>query len=69
MEKESLYGEPHYFHLHGGQRYRHHYTKGELEHLNSMLGDKETYILFNNLNMHHDALAFVRLVKGDEDES
>ncbi len=65
MEKESLYGEPQYFRLHGGPRYRHQYAKEELEHLKGMLGKKETYILFNNLNMYHDAMAFDRLLKGE----
>jgi uncharacterized protein YecE (DUF72 family) len=69
MEKEPLYGEPQYFRLHGGQHYRHRYTKEELEHLKDKLGDKETYVLFNNLNMHHDALTFDRLMRGEEGES
>lgn len=69
MEMESLYGEPQYFRLHGGPHYRHHYTKEELEHLKDKLGDKETYVLFNNLNMYHDALTFARLIKGEEGES
>ncbi len=66
MEKESLYGEPKYFRLHGGPRYRHQYTKEELEYLKGNLGDKETYVLFNNLNMYQDALTFDRLVRGEE---
>ncbi len=69
MEKESLYGGPQYFRLHGGPHYRHRYTKEELEHLKDRLGDKETYILFNNLNMHHDALAFASVMRGGEGES
>jgi uncharacterized protein YecE (DUF72 family) len=69
MEMESLYGEPQYFRLHGGPHYRQRYTKEELEHLRDKLGDKETYVLFNNLNMYHDALVFDRLLKGEEGES
>jgi uncharacterized protein YecE (DUF72 family) len=69
MEKEPLYGEPQYFRLHGGPHYRHHYTQEELEHLKDKLGGKETYILFNNLNMYHDALTFDCLMKGEDDES
>jgi uncharacterized protein YecE (DUF72 family) len=68
MEKESLYGEPQYFRLHGGSHYRQQYTNEELEHLKDNLGDKETYVLFNNLTMHHDALAFASLMKGGEGE-
>jgi len=65
LEKESLYGEPQYFRLHGGPHYRHRYTKDELERLRNKLGEKETYVLFNNLNMHHDALTFDRLMRGE----
>ena len=68
-EKEPLYGEPQYFRLHGGPHYRHCYTKEELERLKDKLGGKETYVLFNNLNMHRDALAFHHLMKGEEGES
>jgi uncharacterized protein YecE (DUF72 family) len=69
MEKESLYGKPQYFRLHGGPQYRHRYTKEELEHLKDRLGDRESYVLFNNLNMYQDALAFQGLMKGGEGES
>jgi uncharacterized protein YecE (DUF72 family) len=55
--------------LHGGPHYQHSYTNDELEYLKNKLGDRETYVLFNNLNMRHDALAFHRLTKEDEDES
>ncbi len=65
MENKPVYGETRYYRLHGGPHYRHRYTKEELEHLKNMLGEKEGYILFNNLNMLHDALAFQRLLKGE----
>ena len=68
MEKESLYGEPQYFRLHGGPHYQHRYSEEELKHLKDKIGDKESYVLFNNLNMYHDALAFDRLMKGAEGE-
>jgi len=68
VENKSLYGEIQYFRLHGGRHYRHRYTKEELEQLKGTLGEKETYVLFNNLNMHHDALAFDSLLKGEEGE-
>jgi uncharacterized protein YecE (DUF72 family) len=69
MEKEPLYGEIQYFRLHGGPRYRHRYTEAELEYLKDMLGKRESYVLFNNLNMHYDALAFDHLLRGEESES
>lgn len=68
MEKEPLYGEPQYFRLHGAPRYQHRYSKEELMHLKDKVEDKETYVLFNNLNMYHDALTFDRLMKGAEGE-
>ncbi len=66
MEKESLYGEPRYFRLHGGPHYRHNYSQEELEYLKDKIANRESYILFNNLNMHHDALTFDRLMKREE---
>jgi len=69
LDKESLYGEPQYFRLHGGPRYRHHYSQEELEYLKDRVGDRESYVLFNNLNMYNDALAFDRLIKGEKVES
>ena len=68
MEKEPLYGEPQYFRLHGGPRYRHRYSQEELEYLKDKIGNRESYVLFNNLNMYHDALAFDRLIKGEKGE-
>lgn len=63
MERESLYGELRYFRLHGGPRYQHRYSEEELQRLKDKVEDKETYVLFNNLNMYQDALAFARLMK------
>lgn len=68
MEKESVGGEPRYFRLHGGPHYRHRYSEEELQRLKGKVEDKETYVLFNNLNMYHDALAFNRLTMGEEGE-
>jgi uncharacterized protein YecE (DUF72 family) len=69
MEKEPLYGKLQYFRLHGGPRYQHRYLKEELEHLKDKVGDKESYVLFNNLNMYHDAQAFECLIREEEGES
>jgi len=69
FERMPLYGQYQYFRLHGGTRYRHHYSEQELQRLKDMVGDKESYVLFNNLNMYHDALAFDHLVTGEADES
>ncbi len=63
-----LSGERQYFRLHGGPRYRHRYSAEELEYLLDKAGDKDTYVLFNNINMYRDALAFDRLMKGSSDD-
>ena len=63
MEKEPLYGEPRYFRLHGGPGYRHRYSEEELKQIKDKLIHLSCYLLFNNLNMYHDALAFIRLLE------
>lgn len=40
-------------------------SEEELIHLKSRLQDRESYVLFNNINMYHDALVFNRLLTGD----
>jgi uncharacterized protein YecE (DUF72 family) len=65
MVNEPLYGKLQYFRLHGGPGYRHHYSVEELERLKGKVQDKESYVLFNNINMYDDALTFDRLIKGD----
>lgn len=62
MMSTSLYGKPRYFRLHGGARYRHRYTEEELAHLKEIATTEDTYVLFNNLNMFNDALAFKQLI-------
>lgn len=62
FEKQLLHGKAQYFRFHGGPRYQHRYTEEELRWLKDKLSDKETYVLFNNINMHNDALTFARLL-------
>lgn len=69
MEQEPLYGTPRYFRLHGGPRYQHRYSDEELRRLKERLGDGQTYVMFNNLNMYHDALTFCRLMMEGGGES
>jgi uncharacterized protein YecE (DUF72 family) len=63
LEREPLHGQPQYFRLHGGPRYQHRYSEEELQRLKDKIGNTDAYVLFNNLNMYHDALAFDRLMK------
>jgi len=69
LEKEPQYGEVHYLRLHGGPRYQHRYSKEELRLLENKVSDRESYVLFNNLNMYDDALTCARLLKGEEGDS
>ncbi|UCC90782.1 MAG: DUF72 domain-containing protein, partial [Dehalococcoidia bacterium] len=63
--RTPLYGKPWYLRLHGAPRYRHRYSEEELIHLKSLIQDRESYVLFNNINMYHDALVFNHLLKGE----
>jgi len=65
LEMAPLYGAINYFRLHGGPGYRHRYTDEELEHLRQMIGDKESYVLFNNITMYDDGLRFIKLLEGE----
>ncbi len=67
LTKESLYGEIQYFRLHGGSHYRHQYTEEELKCLRDKAKGRKSYVLFNNLNMFQDVLAFKHLVESSRD--
>lgn len=62
FEAESLHGRPRYFRLHGGPRYQHRYDIQELQWLRDLVRDEEGYVLFNNIGMYQDAMAFMRLL-------
>lgn len=62
FQNESLHGQPLYYRLHGGKGYRHQYSEQELEWLKAKMKNKEAYLLFNNISMYQDALAFQRLL-------
>jgi uncharacterized protein YecE (DUF72 family) len=66
MEKEPVSQGLRYFRLHGGLGYRHKYTAEELDRLKEKVAGNESYVLFNNLNMYDDALAFKHLLGNDE---
>lgn len=63
FEAKPLYGRVKYFRLHGGPGYRHQYTEAELKQLLAKISG-ETYILFNNITRHDDALKLLQLLKG-----
>ena len=62
LQRGPLYGAINYFRLHGGPGYRHSYSNEELEHLRQIIGDRESYVLFNNMTMYNDALRFISLL-------
>lgn len=57
-----------YFRLYGGPDYSHQHGDDELERLKDM-ATGETYVLFNNISMHDDALRFVELLTKGKDET
>jgi uncharacterized protein YecE (DUF72 family) len=65
LEMTPLYGAINYLRLHGSPDYRHRYSDEELEQLRHEIGDKESYILFNNIAMYDDSLRFIKLVEGE----
>ncbi len=60
---KSLYGKIKYFRLHGGPGYRHQYSEAQMKELMGKING-ETYILFNNITRHNDALRLSQLLKG-----
>jgi uncharacterized protein YecE (DUF72 family) len=65
LKSAALYGKIGYFRLHGGRDYRHGYSDDELSSL-AELGANETYVLLNNMSMHHDALRLQELIASRE---
>jgi uncharacterized protein YecE (DUF72 family) len=63
----SAYGTVRYHRLHGIGGYRYKYTKADLEKFKESIaadtGRLEMYVLFNNVYMHEDALAFKKLLE------
>ena len=71
LERESVYGTPQYFRLHGQAlgnyryRYNHGYSEDELRKLLDKCVGKPTYCLFNNfVHMTKDAERFASLAEG-----
>ncbi len=60
--RTPIYGGMSYFRLHGGPGYRHVHTDEELERLKGVVGEGETYFMFNNLNMCDDALRLRNMI-------
>jgi uncharacterized protein YecE (DUF72 family) len=71
LERESAWGEPHYYRLHGKRLghyrygYNYPYSNAELLELKQRIGLRPTYCMFNNIQMAVDAGRFERLLQGD----
>lgn len=61
---KSVYGDIKYYRLHGIGTYNYQYGKEELDYLKTMVQKEklETYVMFNNTHMLHDATKFAQLV-------
>ena len=64
FKSKPMHGRVRYFRLHGkpGYNLRYRYTPEDMEKLLGMIDRKRAYVLFNNLNMLHDAGQFQRLI-------
>jgi len=69
FKNHPLYGDFQYFRLHGLTGYNHQYTDEELERLDKWVGNKPTYVLFNNNAMKEDALRFKARREGGYSEA
>ena len=66
FHSQPEHGEIRYFRLHGVTGYQYRYDDGELERLKRWVGQKATYVLFNNDSMKEDALRFLEMTRGGE---
>lgn len=66
FKSKPTVGRVRYFRLHGkpGYNLRYRYTPEDMQTLLNMIDRKRAYILFNNLNMLHDAGQFQSLIAG-----
>ena len=60
FRSRPMHGMVRYFRLHGrpGYNLRYRYKENDLQELQGMMDRKTAYVLFNNLNMLHDAKRF-----------
>lgn len=63
FKSKSTFGKIRYYRLHGIGGYRYKYTQEDLGVLKEFVGKKiDSYVMFNNVFMYDDALAFKKLV-------
>ena len=66
FHSQPHHGEIQYFRLHGVTGYQYQYNDGDLQRLKRWVGNKETYVFFNNNSMKEDALRFLEMTNGGE---
>jgi len=64
FKKRPVYGDIFYFRLHGKGGYNYKYTDKDFKDLKSLVKEKPSYVLFNNVYMWEDALNFKKLRVG-----
>ncbi|OQX81406.1 MAG: hypothetical protein B6D56_02410 [Candidatus Omnitrophica bacterium 4484_70.1] len=64
FKKSPVYGDIFYFRLHGKGGYKYKYTDKDFKDLKSLVKEKPSYVLFNNVYMWEDALNFKKLRAG-----
>jgi uncharacterized protein YecE (DUF72 family) len=71
LERASVWGEPHYYRLHGKTLghyrygYNYPYSDAELREIKRRVGPGPAYCMFNNMQMAVDAERFERLLQED----
>ena len=65
LVRSPVWGEPLYLRLHGGPGYARRYSTEELAQLKQTVAGRPAYVLFNNLRIFDDALAFSRLLANE----
>ncbi len=64
FKNRPLFGDFHYFRLHGITGYAYRYTDDDLTRLKQCAGEKPSYLLFNNNWMEENALRLMQLMSG-----
>ncbi|MFQ5843230.1 MAG: DUF72 domain-containing protein, partial [Thermodesulfobacteriota bacterium] len=63
FKNKQQFGDFQYFRLHGITGFAYQYTDADLQQLKQWIGEKSTYLLFNNNWMKQDALRFMALIR------
>ncbi len=59
-----LMGEVFYLRLHGIGGFRYKFKEEDFRKISEIIGNKKTYVMFNNISMFEDALKFKKFISG-----